>query len=801
MPLRTEHLVRKNAGLVRLARSWGALGLLLVLAISGGGGSAQAGPRAPVPEKPFQMPGRLVGTATHFEIKDSKFLNINLDSSRAINLTVESVPEMIIMRIGVAANTPSTAMTISGLNPSTTYHKYEDSHRNHVAFTSDPKGRYTWTQNLSGPHLVFIKPRESTKYIGGPNGQDCGTIGIWNAGSQTCTLTTNVSETIEVVSNGVTLDGAGHKLTPASSCNGFGVYLAGRSGTTVRNLGINQFSIGIFLWQSNGNRLERNVVTASCGDGIVLDTSNSNSLIGNTATNDNYGIFLQSSHSNTLTDNLVASNTGVGVYMGLSNGNSLSSSFVGINNYGIVVNDHSRINKLTCNTVRWNSQGIGFYLGSKTGTVSENNLGDNKVQAFADLSSPNSFNLSAANSGNYWRNPPSGYVSPVIFSGGTDNKPLQNPRNCKTFLHCPPWSGQPQADYRVDLSTGNSQQFIADPLTTPAKVDPHWHVPSNAPPGYTGDAYSVAALGYAPPPQVYWIGSPYAPVGPGQQANWISTGTGAAAGENAGGVNKPIGTYEYATRNIPAFNGPGTLTINGIAADDTADLYLDGTLILSGSNFVLLLPFKPLSVPVTTPGAHVLTAKLANVGGGLSGLVVLAEFCPTPKPCVFGLGMIAASFTYPRRITLAQTFTPTTDGSLTEITHRLQSGTGSVTSYDLLVTTTTSAGLPSWTGGPYNTPNILFKATGVTVFASSNLNAVIKIPSGQRPCLTAGTRYAIILIPGSPTTGNMQWQGNTDPNSYPSGSAYELNGTIWTVPAVGPKDHGFKVDGLCPCTE
>jgi len=167
------------------------------------------------------------------------------------------------------------------------------------------------------------------------------------------------------------------------------------------------------------------------------------------------------------------------------------------------------------------------------------------------------------------------------------------------------------------------------------------------------------------------------------------------------------------------------------------------------------------------------------------------------NPCVLSPGMIAAGNTFARRITLAQTFTPTQNGSLSKITHGLQSISG-VTNYDLLVTTTT-AGSPSWTGGTYNAPSVLYKAPGLTIFSNSAMvNAVVTIPTGQEPYLIAGTQYALILIPGSPTTGDMKWRGNSSAGSYPNGSAYELNGTTWTVPTVGPKDHGFKLDGLCP---
>jgi hypothetical protein len=170
----------------------------------------------------------------------------------------------------------------------------------------------------------------------------------------------------------------------------------------------------------------------------------------------------------------------------------------------------------------------------------------------------------------------------------------------------------------------------------------------------------------------------------------------------------------------------------------------------------------------------------------------------TPTACVIDPGMVSAGNTFGRRVTLAQTFTPTQTGSLTQITHGLQSAVGGVTDYQLLVTTT-AGGLPSWTGGSTSTANVLLAMSGVTILSNSAMvNGVVPIPSGQQPHLTAGTQYALILIPGNPTSGDMEWRGNSSASSYPNGSAHELNGTTWSVPGIGPKDHGFKLDGTCP---
>jgi Laminin G domain. len=169
---------------------------------------------------------------------------------------------------------------------------------------------------------------------------------------------------------------------------------------------------------------------------------------------------------------------------------------------------------------------------------------------------------------------------------------------------------------------------------------------------------------------------------------------------------------------------------------------------------------------------------------------------PQPLPCVLDPGMVAAGNTFARRPNaLAQTFTPTQSGSLTQITHGLQS-ISTITSYNLLITTTTN-GIPAWNGGPYVGPNVLYSATNQTVFSTNAMvNGVVTITAG--PSLTAGTLYALVIVPGNPTNGVMAWRGNSSASSYPAGSAYELNGTVWSVPTVGPKDHGFILNGKCP---
>ncbi|MHC4442048.1 MAG: hypothetical protein ACYTBZ_03095 [Planctomycetota bacterium] len=175
-----------------------------------------------VPE-PLHMPGTIEGTGTYFEVTDSNYLNITLESSEPIHLRLESVPEMVTMHLEAAEGAVSTWITLTGFLPSTTYYKYEDDYHNEIAFTTDGSGGYSYLQDISVPHLVFIQPRASTIYLSDSGWSQ--PVGSWDPATRTGTLTSDVSETIQIDSDDITLDGNGHNVTGSNT--GSGVYLNG----------------------------------------------------------------------------------------------------------------------------------------------------------------------------------------------------------------------------------------------------------------------------------------------------------------------------------------------------------------------------------------------------------------------------------------------------------------------------------------------------------------------------------------------------------------------------------------------
>jgi parallel beta-helix repeat protein len=307
-------------------------------------------------EEPQLLAGTTEGTGTYFEVTDSDYLNVTLESSEAIILYLESFPQMVLMHLEAAEGATSTLITLGGFTPSTTYYLYEDDYHSVVAMTTGADGRYSYVQDLSDAHLVFIQPNPSTKRISDDaDGGDCTSIGTWDPGTKTCTLTMDVDETTAIAANDVTLDGGGYTVrgTGQPSPDSHGIVVSGRTGVTIQNLNVENFWTGIFLYESSSTTLTGNTASSN-RQGIRLWGSSSNMLDGNTAFDNGTGIFLRQSTSNTLTGNTASSNS-IGIYLFESSDNTLDGNTAeGSWSAGILVGG-SR-NMLINNTARWNNK-------------------------------------------------------------------------------------------------------------------------------------------------------------------------------------------------------------------------------------------------------------------------------------------------------------------------------------------------------------------------------------------------------------------------------------------------------------
>jgi len=342
-----------------------------------------------VPPMPV-IPGRLEGTGTHFKMNNSRYLNLTLDSSQPIKLVLESIPEMVTMHIQSASAATSTQITLSSFPPQTTFHKYEADYHNHAAFTTDLGGRYTYAQDLSKPHFVFIQPRASTIFLS-DTGWSNPTVGTWNAATRTGTLTKDVTETIQIDSNGITLDGNGHTTTGTGTGNG--VYLYGRTGVTIKNLIVQQFTWGILLWEVDKNTITKNTLLNNLDIGISLTHgstsstisqnnamnnglfginvawySENNVVIGNSASGSFGGIGISVSNKNLVEGNYISDNLFAGLGLGDSSANVITGNSFSNNPIGIYVGNSYESNVMGNRLSNCGS--IGIYIRARTGSNS-----------------------------------------------------------------------------------------------------------------------------------------------------------------------------------------------------------------------------------------------------------------------------------------------------------------------------------------------------------------------------------------------------------------------------------------------
>jgi len=232
---------------------------------------------------------------------------------------------------------------------------------------------------------------------------------------ETYVLTRDVSASgncFTVLADGITLDGDGHRIT-STAITHFGVVLNDRSDVTIKNLLIEKYGIGIFMTNSDNNKIDNVDVFSGLGS-LQLQNSDNNLI-----TNSFFGakaVPLQFifSDNNVFTDNIV-SNSGPGAELSfrlsISHGNIITDNiFSDIRSFSIDNSDNNQV--YNNNFLRILSFGKPFVSGSD-----------------------NIFNLDAPIGGNYWAifdSPGEGCNDsnsdgfcdfPFRFSGGQDNLP------------------------------------------------------------------------------------------------------------------------------------------------------------------------------------------------------------------------------------------------------------------------------------------------------------------------------------------------------------------------------------------
>jgi len=234
---------------------------------------------------------------THFELQQ---FNIFITTDTKVHIRLFASSEMLSYLIENTSMATFTQLTLGTLKSLTTYYMYEDSYVNENVFTTDDVGSYTYTQDLSQIHQVFIQPRSSTIFI-----------------SESTTLHSDIYETVVIIADNIVLDLNGYSIIGGGWPTPFGVDVSYRNNVTIKNGGISNFYAGINLWGSKDVIISNNTITSNVGGGIRArgkDVVISNNTI---ASNGAFGggIELCSARFFVITDNNFISNGG-GIVIG-----------------------------------------------------------------------------------------------------------------------------------------------------------------------------------------------------------------------------------------------------------------------------------------------------------------------------------------------------------------------------------------------------------------------------------------------------------------------------------------------------
>lgn len=172
---------------------------------------------------------------------------------------------------------------------------------------------------------------------------------------------------------GIWLDGAQNCLISENNLsNNLGIFLTNSNNNKLINNTVTQNGlIGIWMWTSSNNELNGNNVILNKHEGIVLYSGcSSNILYNNTVTLNSAGIFLYQCNKNVLNSNFVSNNSLDGIAVIDSSSNVLSNNTANSNpSIGFKIVGSSNI--LNNNTA--NSNGYGYLLAYAGNCVLNNN--------------------------------------------------------------------------------------------------------------------------------------------------------------------------------------------------------------------------------------------------------------------------------------------------------------------------------------------------------------------------------------------------------------------------------------------
>jgi len=217
-------------------------------------------------------------------------------------------------------------------------------------------------------------------------------------------LTGNITsdgDGIVIERSNIIIDGAGHMIRGIRKYPSAGINLTGRTHIIIENINIQNFTSGIWLYNSSGNSINRNNITNNV-DGIKFENSSNNTISGNNIVNNSEGIELNYALNNTIYENNIRAASpkdGVVVHVGVSLYSSLhnnvSANIVTNNHWGVFLYNSSN-NIFNGNNITANDE-YGIYL--RTNSSNNKFYGNNIINSWygVEVDSSNNNTISKNN--------------------------------------------------------------------------------------------------------------------------------------------------------------------------------------------------------------------------------------------------------------------------------------------------------------------------------------------------------------------------------------------------------------------
>jgi parallel beta-helix repeat protein len=207
-----------------------------------------------------------------------------------------------------------------------------------------------------------------TNNIRGNFFKDCGFNGIYLLYSKNNVLKDNNMENCGLLVFGTTLSEYINNVDTSNEVNGKilyyyinknGIEVPNNAGEVilincnycnVTNLDLCDGTIGVELAYSNNNIIAKNTLNNNNFAGIYLESSDENTVRGNTIENNGYGVTLQLADDNNIKNNDISTNN-YGCYLSLSNSNTCFGNDISYCTYGLYFNYPSNDNNIHHNNL------------------------------------------------------------------------------------------------------------------------------------------------------------------------------------------------------------------------------------------------------------------------------------------------------------------------------------------------------------------------------------------------------------------------------------------------------------------